>query len=659
MPTIKLGMNRAALVSSIESWTNYPAGPTFRTDWEDPLKLEAVFGFSDYPDQIKFFAITNFELYVYANSATIYPNPVSFSSLGEPFNEDAVTYDSLGTFSELTSVPVSYGYTTPCWISRSIADPSALRTKRINDAIKNGVRVISRDITISTPASSNQPYVVFTYGGDPVGLSVKQTYPTGAATISKSIKTTFTWDATPENVATLEPVLPASAVLRWRYSGASSYEEVSCDSPTSHTIPANTFNEGVIQWQVVVTANSGVITTSDWMTTEVKEPTSTSLATHPINTVLDGSAEQIFSWEHIISNGTAQYAFDLQTSPDGSEWATIKHVESAQTSTKFAAGTFTAGDLWWRVRTYNLVGTPGAWSDPVHCIVIAAPAAPSITADDNSPRFVLRWQQSGQQAYELMVDGVIIAKTFSAESIYRHSGYLEPGEHRVQVRIQNRYQMWSEWGTANLQIENVEGAPILLTASGENEVALNWSTSGVYESYIIYRAGVKIAETANTSYVDHFAVGKVEYQVRGVYSDSGYYTLSDKVDVVISPKTILIADVLTPEWIELSLSTSSIRSSGLSASHSVTYTHYIGNALPGAEIGDSVSRSYNLSCAFKASDLETIRKFEALLGKVVCIKTPSQRRIVGVLSQLSATENRFYVAYNVPIAEVRWEEFQE
>ena len=76
------------------------------------------------------------------------------------------------------------------------------------------------------------------------------------------------------------------------------------------------------------------------------------------------------------------------------------------------------------------------------------------------------------------------------------------------------------------------------------------------------------------------------------------------------------------------------------------------------EIGEAVSKSYDLECAFKATDFGSIRQFEALLGKVVCIKTPSQRRIVGVMSQMSGKENRFYVAYSAAITEIRWEEMQ-
>lgn len=654
MPTINIEMTRAALVSNIEKWTNYQAGQTFKGP-QEPLFQFAVFGFSEYPEQIQYRELVQaaFNVYVLDFASDVFnDNYVRFDALSVPFDENTVTRELLGT--SLSSVSNIYPYipSGPGWRDGGSILGGLAR------ALKYGMLVSSQSATIYTPKSAYKPYVVITYGDSNVGLDVTQTYPTGEATISKAIATTFTWSAAPTTNKTLEPVEAASAKLRWKYSGASGYTEVACDKPTQHTIPANTFSEGAIQWQVVVTANSGTVTTSDWMTTEVKEPVSSAVASYPVNSVIDGSVAQAFTWEHIISNGTAQHAFDLQTSPDGSAWTTIRHTVTDQTSTEFAAGTFTAGDLWWRVRTYNLAGTAGAWSDAVHCIVIAAPAAPSITADDTSPRFVLRWQQSGQQAYELMVDGVIIAKKYSSESIYRHDGYLAPGSHKAQVRIQNKYQMWSDWGTATLQIVNVEGAPINLVASGSNDVTLSWSAGEKYDRYIVYRNSNKIAETTDTSYIDHFAVGKTDYQVRGVYHDYGNYTMSNGVEVIIVPKTILIADVLNPEWIELALSVSSLRSIGISASQSVTYTHYVGAQLPDGEIGEAVTRNYSLDCAFKASDLDQIKQFEALLGKMVCVKTPSQRRIIGIISQMSVKENHFYVTYNVPISEVRWEEMQ-
>lgn len=654
MATETLIFNRAAVVSGVERWTHYNAKAIFDTgDSSLPANPSLVCGLSSYPEKIKYRELTSIYIYFYIHEVSSFLFGIDLSCLDTPFSEDAVTYEVLGSLHYFPSI------TSPksnSWESKILYRIDHI--EYIRKAIENGlvVSLYGAEGSIETPKGTNKPYFEFTYGPDNVGLDVTQTYPMGIATISKSLPTTFTWDATPTAISTLAAVEPLSAVFRWRYAGDTSYTEISCDKPTQCTIPGDTFVEGVVEWQIEVTANSGVVTTSNWMSTEVKEPISSARALTPTNAVLDGTKPQTFSWEHIIDNGTSQLAFDLQVSSDNINWNTIRYVETDQTSTEFDANTFKSGAFWWRVRTYNLAGYAGSWSGSAQCIIIAAPEAPVITADDNSPQFILRWQQSGQQAYELMVDGIVIAKTFSAESIYRHDGYLNPGTHKIQVRIQNCYQLWSEWGFATLNIENVEGAAIQLSANGVNEVDLKWTSFEGYDCYIVYRNGTKIAETTNTSYVDYFAIGEAIYWVRGVNANSGYYTLSNAAEVIVLPETLMIADVSKPVWLKLPLSASSLRSSSLGASKSVAYTHYVGQGLPNAEIGDAINKSYDLECAFKATDLEHIRQFEALLGKVVCIKTPSQRRIIGVLAQMTAKENRFFVAYTAPITEVKWEE---
>lgn len=657
MATKTIYFDKGAVVSSANPTVHYTPGATFNSNPSgsglsinyEYLLIKSSDG--SIWDEIKYREFHNAEFYLYAvqdlnaydgDAAILYP-------LTGQFDENTVTFQTRPS-ANLGSANIDFTGAFQTYQKKTLDrfDAKAL--------IQNGAQIAAQYISVATPSNANRPYMKLECSDSNVGVTITPTYPIGTATISRSLDTVFTWTARAASTNTIGAVPDAqSAKLRWRYKGASSYTEIACDSATQHTIPAGTFADGTIEWQAVVTANSGVVTESAWTTTEVKEPVSSASVVSPANSVLDGAVEQTFAWEHIISNGTAQYAFELQTSPDNAAWTTIRSQVTDATSTTFAAGTFDAGDLWWRVRTYNLSNTPSEWSEAAHCIVIASPDTPVITADDASPRFVLRWQQSGQQAYELRIDGEVIAKTHSAESIYRHDGYLEPGAYTVQVRIQNKFQMWSEWGTASLQIKNVEGAAIQLTASGENEVRLNWSTSGAYSGYLVYRNGVKIGETADNAFVDHFAVGEASYQVRGVYRDSGHYTLSSTATVTIIPGTLMIAAIDNPVWLPLPLSASSLRSAGLSASQSVTYTHFIGGGLPDAEIGEAVSRTYNLECAWKATELEQARRFEDLLGKIVCVKTPSQRRIIGVVSQMSARENRFYVAYNVPITEVRLE----
>lgn len=612
-------------------------------------------------DQRVFEAVLkNMALYVMkeAGSGILY-----LSVLSEPFNAATVTWntrpakvewgDHSYDVSQIESAPITRG------AYLSIAE-AANNWDRIREAALNGFELYFSKDSFATVVVNTAALQIEL---DPLEPNISNINPATGSYVHKSEENTFQWSVGSNALANNPPQeywpVQTSAIFQWRASETSAVNQISAGSQSYVKIPANTFSTASIQWRVIVEASDGAEIASAWMTCVTVDTLSSAVAIYPKNTIVDGTVENEFVWEHINATGTMQTAFDLQISSDGKSWSTVKSQSTSNTTTKLPAGTIQGSTVFWRVRTYNIENVAGEWSDPVQCAVVSAPAAPFVTIVEATPKFAIKWQQSGQQAYELMVDGVVIAKTFSAESFYRHNGYLNPGTHKVEVRIQNKYQMWSEWGTANLQIENVEGAEIQLSATENNEVFLIWSTSGVYDSYIVYRNGIKIAETAEMSYVDHFAIGKALYQVRGVYADSGNYTMSNTAIVTVSPDVLLIADVSDPVWIELPLSTSSLRSSSLSASQSVTYTHYVGAGLPGAEIGEAVNKSYTLDCAFKATDLERIQKFESLLGKIVCIKTMSQRRIFGVLSQLSAKENRFYVAYSAPITAVRWEEVQE
>lgn len=519
-----------------------------------------------------------------------------------------------------------------------------------------GIAVCTFAACIHTTKSSNKPYMEIEYSEEDTGVTCEQTYPVGSATISRVLPTTFSWKNSIETYNTLVPVELASTKLRWRYSGASSYTEIDAGTDTSYTVPANTFKSGTVEWQIVTTANSRAVRTTPWTAVSVEEPVPSTTLNYPKNTVLDGTKETTFSWNHIIANGTKQTAYDLQTSPNGTTWTTLRSVTTADTSVTIPANTLVAGDLYWRVRTYNLDAIAGEWSDVAHVVVVAAPNAPGVTVDAAEPKFRLRWQQTGQQAYEILLDGTLIAKQFTEEAAYQYTDYLAPGTYLIQVRIQNKYGLWSEYGELVLTISNTSGPEIYLEASGDNDVNLRWSAAAEYSGYIVYRNGEKVGETTDTAFTDYFALGAVSYQVRGVYADSGNYTLSNTVDLTIEVPDMIIADVEDPKWLSLAKSTSSLRSTSLSASHAVSYSHYVGKALPRAEIGEAVDKFYQIDCAWPINDMESAAAFEALAGKIVCVKTPSGRRIIGVMGNWTATENRFWVSYKAPITLIDWDD---
>ena len=329
---------------------------------------------------------------------------------------------------------------------------------------------------------------------------------------------------------------------------------------------------------------------------------------------------------------------------------------TSDTSVVIPANTLTGGDLYWRVRTYNTDGVAGEWSESAHCIVVAAPDAPLISIVDTAPRFSIRWQQSGQQGYEIMLDGKLIAKKWGETSSYKYDGYLTPGSYTVQVRIQNQYGLWSDWGSAALPITNTEGAAITLYAEADNVARLQWSTTEAYDAYLIYHDGQLIGRTQAMTFTDHFAMGRVSYEVRGVYETAGNYTLSNAVSVEASVDALMISPVKDPAWQKIPLSTSSLRSRSHSATKSVTYLHYTGTALPSAEIGEALDKTYRFDAAFPQTAKAAADAFEALIGKLVCVKDPDGYRIVGVLGTHSLTANPFYRSYSCTVTLVDWKE---
>lgn len=533
---------------------------------------------------------------------------------------------------------------------------SSLSDDYLQSILSTGCRIRNFHTRLWLPNSDAAPHLSFELG-DLIGVTINQLYPTSLATVSKSLPTPFQWSSTPTSTNTLSPVGLKSCKLRWRYLGDSSYTEIALGAVSEYTLPAGTFESGTIEWQIEATANSDVVTKTTWILVSVAEPTPTANALSPQNTVVDGSLPIQFIWEHIISNGTQQTAFDLQISHDLQTWTTIVSKETAETSTTVPENTFTSGDLYWCVRTYNLDGVAGDWSEPAHCIVIAAPSVPAVTVTEAAPRFSIRWHQHDQQGYEIMLDKTVIAKKYGASSAYTHTKHLSPGAYSVKVRIQNQYGLWSSWGEALLNISASAEPSISLSVQVETHIVqLSWETEGAYDSFLIYRNGTQIAEVTGREYQDQFAAGEAVYQVRGIYSDSGECGLSNQDQVFVEIKTMLISDINDPHWIELPHSTSSLRSTSMSRSHSVAYSHFIGSALPSADIGEAEYQTLELDCAWKNADLTQAHAFENLTGRSVVIKTITGRLIAAVMDSVRSEENRFWTAYQAQLTPIEWEE---
>lgn len=658
MGNLTIVYDKAALVSFAEPDKHFQVGSTYTYD--QSMQYALLMQTSQSLDAFKFNKL---------KSVTVGMTFTKWDPVLSTYTETPIEYvDNPEDFNTITMNDVNLPPSSLTYIKlKDVTLPSTVSAKaldfyRARRALTRTLYYSDSNATCYTPNSEHPPFISIEYG-DLDGLdSVKLTYPIEGATITPSLDNTFSWECVPEFSTTsysntIEPITLSRVLVRWREKGASTYHEVDAGASSTYTFPVNTFLCDEIEWQISAIANSGVATTTAWQSVKVFEPASTAQIVAPKSTSIDGTKDNRFEWNHIISSGTTQTGYDLQVSPDNVVWDTIFSEKTSNTFVVVPANKLSAGRLYWRVRTYNAINTAGEWSTPAYIFVVAAPNTPAVAISDSSPKFAIRWQQESQQACEIMFDGEVVAKKFGPESSYFHQSYAPLGDHTVKVRIQNNAGLWSDWGLTPIHIENEEGSPLQLRVDQNNGVTLTWNHASEYSGYIVYRNGKRIAQTADNTFVDHFALGEATYQIRGVYEDSGYYTLSNEATLNASVACMMIAAVNEPVWQKLNLSSGSLRSTGLSASRSVTYLHHVGAALPSAEIGEAVTMTYNLDCAFKASDLDAARAFEALLGKLVCVKEPGGERYIGVLDSYSKENiGRLYRSYKARIALVDWEE---
>ena len=564
-------------------------------------------------------------------------------SLGAKFDANTLNYNNApGTFAGGYSLYLyKTGYDSKSWVN-GIGHFAQLLRCGLSTSV-------SSNYAVQSSRGSNPPYLEVVIGDEVVGLTISTLSPSSGSIVAAN-QNVFSWAEKADGVCYAD-IARSSAKFRWRKSASDTVKEIAVpDTATSITIPANTFSGDSIQWQISVTANSGVTTTSDWMTLSLTDVESTAVAVAPDRAVIDGASDNVFKWEHVISTGTAQTKAELQQSTDGSTWTALATVTGAANTWTAPAGTFTSGTKYWRVRTYNSKGAAGAWSDATQFIVLAAPATPPVSIVSTEPRPEIRWQSDEQQAYQVEIDGVYTSGTrFGTGKTWKAPFYLADGNYTVRVRVQNEYGFWSPWGTAALPTTNVPGGAITLTAEGGIEAALSW-TPGSFDYYLVYRDGVAIAKVTEPSYTDTASIGGVRYQVRGCYDNSDNYSLSEAVEVTVSTEKVRLYDMERGEWLHFLYDSSAHRSTGLSLSQDIQYIQLSGHTYPVAERSEFKSRALRITCVC-ADDAER-QSLRALLGHLTCCKTPEGNMTIGYPASITENSDDFFSTYSFTIEQI-------
>lgn len=642
MPEITLTGAQCAGISASFPSTNFSTESVYVAGDANGLS-DILFSFAAPPEAARFKAIENVTVYVnYQVSFSTLAQSITWYYLRGPFNEKTVTYNNKPSYggTKLSVYVSSAGYKTVVSSTTSLA----------SYVLKYGIMIATNYYwAFQSTRSSNPPYATFRYTDETVGLAISNTSPSRGSIVAAN-SNTFSWRESVNGYCYAD-VSRTSAKFRWRKSASDTVKEIAVPgTATSITIPANTFSGDSIQWQLSVTANSGVTTTSDWMTLSLTDVESTAVAVAPDRAVLDGSSGNVFKWEHVISTGTAQTKAELQQSTDGSTWTALATVTGAANTWTAPAGTFTSGTKYWRVRTYNSKGAAGAWSAATQFIVLAAPATPPMSIVSTEPRPEIRWQSDEQQAYQVEIDGVYTSGTrFGTGKTWKSPFYLADGNYTVRVRVQNEYGFWSPWGTAALPVTNVPGGAITLTAEGGIEAALSW-TPGSFDYYLVYRDGVAIAKVTEPSYTDAASIGGVRYQVRGCYDNSDNYSLSEAVEVTVNTDKVRLYDMERGEWLHFLYDSSAHRSTGLSLSHDIQYVQLSGHTYPVAERSEFKSRALRITCVC-ADDAER-QSLRALLGHLTCCKTPEGNMTIGYPASITENSDDFFSTYSFTIEQI-------
>lgn len=461
-----------------------------------------------------------------------------------------------------------------------------------------------------------------------------------------------------------------SATLYWREVGASSYTPISASGSTQNlTVPANTFPVSTnVEWYLEGTDDGGTTSQTDVYIFSTSAGAATATLKKPINTVEDGSAPIEVSWAMASSDGQTPIAVDLAWKLVGSEtWNYLVNHQNVGTSYTAPAGTFSAGEVQLTVRAYNIDDVAGEWSRPSSTtyysfICVSAPDPVQGLTATTDPMTTVSWQSTGQQGYEITIDGSVVASGFGSNVMsWKSEIPLTDGRHTISVRVQGVYGLWSQPTEISVAIANTvptEWESITLSGEYGYDAVLtidNASSVSIDTDVYWYRDGKKIAwTTGETTFTDRFVLGTHNYYAELLAADGNYKRTNTIVGTMDVENTI-IADAYNSGWVELRLTDKSENEQSYQYTRTAKLRSMLGAVYPVLELSEFETLSGTFDCSFV--NIEEAARLEALKGKVVIVKSKGGQVIIGGLISLQRTIRQFYVRYNFSVQQIDWGDF--
>lgn len=486
-----------------------------------------------------------------------------------------------------------------------------------------------------------------------VPVSVKGTTPAAGASAPRAVTNRFSWVFNVDSDDRPGDVTQQSATLHFKANNESYWHEVAVAGSQQYTdVPANTFAEGAttLDWYVVAIANTGTKVTSDTINVSTLDTLSTPVAVSPAGEYMDDAVQGItFVWKHANITGTAQTGWELSYSADsGASYTVLASANNADNSYQAAAGTFSSGVIYWRVRTKNTDGAFGSYSGAAIFAIRRAPLAPVISYYDNKPLAKMRWQAKEQDGYEVAVDGISLGVRYGTGKEWQSDAVLTDGKHTLQVRIYNTYGDVSPWSSCEINVQNQPGAALTVYAEERwGEVLLCWGADNGY----ILRDGKLITKAEGGTYTDRTSAAAHQYIVR-VFDAEGYYT--DSAPVLAAPSVPYAAIGLRDgtDWLAMKYATS-YQNYSKAVSLGGSYQQYWGKERPVWHDAGNRVVTHTISHACKRE--EELLVLRSLAGQEVIYKDRDGHLAIGVFKDLQESREHGCTALSFSITETQQE----
>ena len=453
-----------------------------------------------------------------------------------------------------------------------------------------------------------------------------------------------------------------SADFYWRVAGSEAWNHVAASGTTqSVTIPANTFPRlSNIEWYLTGTDIGGTYSETQVYTFSTTASTARAVCTEPVGKAMDGAKPITLKW--IVQNedgSTATRTIVRWKRPEESQsaWHELLDTTDAVTEYTVPANTFSAGPVDWLVIAYNRDDVAGPESQ-ASFVCILAPDPPSGLSATPVPMTEISWQSTGQEAYEVSIDGVVVKQGFGSDVYsYQTETPLPDGTHSITVRIQGSYGLWSEPAETQIFVTNVPKGSITLTGVFRTDAELFWAYDGEDEpeTIAIYRDGKWIGTaTGADSFTDRYVLGEHEYIIEYWFED-GYYTRSNTASGTMGCRCPMIAELSGGPWLSLRLSEHETRTQTFTRRRASALTHITARKYPVLELSEQEDLTGDFECAFL--DRDEAEAFKRLFGKTVILKSSGGMVIMGGLTETSLTVTRFYSSYTFSIQQIHVEDF--